>query len=177
MEWWNEPRSWGLTEGGIWAHTEPSTDFWRETHYGYTYDSGHFFYRKADADFKATVHLAGDYRYQYDQAGLMVRLDESNWVKAGVEFVDGSLLFSVVVTRGYSDWSMLAIGSALSELTIVLTRQRDAVTVEYGTEDQPTRMVRLAYLEPKRQAMIGPMCCSPVGQGFVARFENLDIVG
>jgi regulation of enolase protein 1 (concanavalin A-like superfamily) len=41
----------------------------------------------------------------YDQAGLMVRVDEANWVKGGMD-VGGVRQVSAVVTREYSDWSV-----------------------------------------------------------------------
>ena len=42
---------------------------------------------------------------QFDQAGIMVRVDDDCWVKAGVEYTDGvSRLSCVVTNEGYSDW-------------------------------------------------------------------------
>ena len=64
-------------------HRRPKTDFWRETHYGFIRDDGHFRDVAAEGDFTADVAFRGDYRELYDQAGLMLRLDERNWIKAG----------------------------------------------------------------------------------------------
>jgi len=45
-------------------------------------------------------------RAQFDQAGIMVLVDERTWVKAGIEYTDGSPRLSCVVTNdGFSDWS------------------------------------------------------------------------
>ena len=45
-------------------------------------------------------------RAQFDQAGIMVLVDENTWVKAGIEYTDGVPRLSCVVTNdGYSDWS------------------------------------------------------------------------
>ena len=41
--WLNEPRVWSVDPAGdLSMITDKGTDFWRETHYGFTRDSGHF---------------------------------------------------------------------------------------------------------------------------------------
>ena len=42
---------------------------------------------------------------QFDQAGLMIRLDREHWIKTGIEVVDHTARLSCVVTNVYSDWS------------------------------------------------------------------------
>lgn len=42
---------------------------------------------------------------QFDQGGLLVYIDHDHWVKAGIEFCDGTPRLSVVVCNGFSDWS------------------------------------------------------------------------
>jgi regulation of enolase protein 1 (concanavalin A-like superfamily) len=45
-------------------------------------------------------------KQQFDQGGLMLRVDDNHWIKTGIEVVDGNARASVVVTnRGWSDWS------------------------------------------------------------------------
>lgn len=50
-------------------------------------------------------------RAQFDQAGVMVLVDERTWAKAGIEFVDDVPRLSCVVTNdGFSDWSTATWG-------------------------------------------------------------------
>ena len=42
-----------------------------------------------EGDFSAEVLVNGYYEELYDQAGLMLRVDALNWIKAGIEFTDG----------------------------------------------------------------------------------------
>ena len=87
--WLNEPEQWTAHEDGLEMVTDRATDFWRETHYGFSRDSGHFLgFRTAEA-FTAELRVKGDFRALYDQAGIMVRIDAERWVKAGLEFSDG----------------------------------------------------------------------------------------
>ncbi len=106
MEWLNEPPAWERRGDDLVVTAGPKTDFWRTTHYGFVRDNGHFWSRLWAGDFVAEVKVTGDYRDLYDQAGLMVRLDETVWLKCGVEFVDGVQQASAVVTRDHSDWSV-----------------------------------------------------------------------
>eukprot|EP00947_MAST-08B_sp_MAST-8B-sp1_P004058 g4058.t1 len=57
---------------------------------------------------EATLHLSFtlDPVTQFDQGGALVFVDADNWLKAGIEYVDGTPRLSVVVTNaGFSDWS------------------------------------------------------------------------
>jgi hypothetical protein len=105
MEWYNEPPFWQLQGDTLTITSEPKTDFWRKTHYGFIRDNGHFYHQQIQGDFTVEVKVTGQYAALYDQAGLMVRLDEANWLKCGIEFVDNVQQVSAVVTRDYSDHS------------------------------------------------------------------------
>ena len=61
----------------------------------------------------------------------MVRLDETTWIKTGIEFVNGVHHVSAVVTRDYSDWSVVPFYSYPGSLRLRLKREGGAVTIEY----------------------------------------------
>ena len=98
MKWLNEPPSWRDEDGVLSVLTGEKTDFWRTTHYDFIRDDGHLHYQDVKGDFTAELSFLGVYEELYDQAGMMVRVDERNWLKAGIEFVDKRQMLSVVVT-------------------------------------------------------------------------------
>jgi regulation of enolase protein 1 (concanavalin A-like superfamily) len=55
------------------------TDFWRGTLHGFTKDDAPYYWMFADNDFEARLSIKGKFKYLYDQAGLMLRIDEENW--------------------------------------------------------------------------------------------------
>ena len=80
------------------------------TFYGFKNGNGHLFAHRVQGDFSAVAEFAADYRNLYDQAGLMIYIDDRTWLKAGTEFTDGAPHFSVVTTReDQSDWSMMPL--------------------------------------------------------------------
>ena len=176
MDWLNAPPEWSEDRGVLAVVTAEKTDFWRETHYGFIRDDGHFRHVAAPGDFSAEVAFRGDYRELYDQAGLMLRLDEGTWIKAGIEFVAGRRMLSVVVTRGCSDWSTMPCPVDAEWLRLRLTRIGTAVHVHWAADPGPPdfAMLRLAYL-PAGPARVGPMACSPQRAGFVASFRDFEL--
>lgn len=72
---------------------------------GFVRGNGHLYAEDVEGDLDASVRVAGEYRQQYDQAGLMVYAGHDVWLKCGIEFVDGGQQLSAVVTRQASDWS------------------------------------------------------------------------
>ena len=175
MNWYNQPPNWKLENHTLEVITGDQNDFWRETHYGFIRDDGHFFYQEVSGDFSAEVCISGDYQHLYDQAGLMLRLDERNWIKTGIEFTDGLQHLSAVVTRDYSDWSVLPLSHNPQQIWLRLTKHGSAVRIQYSLDGVAWAMLRLAYLPDAPTVQIGMMCCSPQRAGFVARFSGFKV--
>lgn len=51
------------------------------------------------------VCVEADFTTLYDQAGLMIYLDEKHWLKAGIEYNDGQPMIGSVLTNEVSDWA------------------------------------------------------------------------
>jgi regulation of enolase protein 1 (concanavalin A-like superfamily) len=174
-QWINEPAKWSAGED-LRITADARTDLWRVTHYGYTYDTAHIFGRTLPGDLRVTTTFQAPYAAQYDQAGAMVRIDEKNWIKTGVEFFEGRINLSAVVTRDFSDWSVLPVAGPVESVTLELTREGDTVIVKYGLDGaEPETLLRLAYLPPKAPALAGVMCAAPTGEGFETRFTSLTV--
>jgi len=174
--WLNEPPDWSGDTGRLEVTTGKETDFWQHTFYGFHRDDGHAWLAPVEGDFTASAIVTGDYRHLYDQAGLMLRIDERNWVKTGIEFTDGLMHFSVVVTRETSDWSVIPLHDATPSdaLHVRLTRHGDAVRVQYALNGGPWQMARLAAFSGAA-ARVGVMACSPQRAGFQATFRDITI--
>lgn len=175
MEWYNQPPVWDINGDRIAVTSGSKTDFWRHTHYGFIRDNGHFLYQQISGDFIAEVKIHGKYRDLYDQAGIMVRLDELNWMKCGIEFVDGVQQVSAVVTRDYSDWSVVSLPQNPAHIWLRVTRQDTAVVVKYSLDDERYTMLRMAYLTSVAALSVGVMCASPEGNGFSVSFERFKL--
>ncbi len=175
MQWLNEPPEWSGENDRILVTTAPRTDFWRTTHYGHVSDNGHFYHQKARGEFTAQVAFSASYVHRYDQAGLMVRLDDRNWIKAGIEFFNDALHLSTVVTREFSDWSTQRLENPTSEVWIRLTRSRDSVVIEYSLDSNLFQLMRLAYFPVPTTCQIGMMACSPEGSGLRVEFSDFKL--
>jgi uncharacterized protein len=116
--WLNTPSVWRIEDENLWVVTDAKTDFWRRTHYGFTRDNGHFFAREVVGDFTAQIRVQARYEGLYDQAGIMIRIDQRNWIKAGIEWSDGQALLSSVLTIEQSDWAASAYGENPTEFWI-----------------------------------------------------------
>ena len=109
---------------------------------------------------------------RFDQAGLMLRIDHENYIKAGIEFVDGKYNLSTVVTHHTSDWSVIALDHPVSYIWIKAVRRLDAVEIFYSFDDKEYTMMRNAWMQANIPMRIGMMGACPDGDGFTARFEN-----
>ena len=176
MEWYNEPPSWSVFDNTIVVTSAHGSDFWRKTHYGFIRDNGHFYSQPVAGDFVCEVKIIGQYSSLYDQAGLMVRADETTWMKTGIEYVEGVQHVSAVVTRDYSDWSVVPLPQNPPALWLRVTRQGGSIEVHYSLDGKQYALLRVAYLAPG-PVNVGIMCASPEGPGFSTTFESFVIHG
>jgi regulation of enolase protein 1 (concanavalin A-like superfamily) len=176
FHWLNEPASFRGDAHELTLSTGENTDFWQRTFYGFERDNGHAYLTPVSGDFSASVTVRGDYRELYDQAGLMLRIDHQNWIKTGIEYTDGLMHFSVVVTNRISDWSVIPLHGARTDddVHIRLTRHDDAVRVQFAINDAPWQLARLAPFS-NADASVGIMACSPQRAGFEATFRDLQV--
>lgn len=175
MQWFNEPAQWTIQDHVLSMQVTPQSDYWRISHYGFTVDDAPFLYTLRGGEFEVKVKVSGDYRTRYDQAGLMLRIDHENYIKAGIEFVDGKYNLSAVVTHHTSDWSIIPLEKPVPFVWIKAVRRLDAIEIFYSFDDQEYTLMRNAWMQDNHPIMVGLMGASPDGQGFEARFEHFSI--
>ena len=172
MNWFNEPKEWNISGGELSMYVTPHTDYWRISHYGFTVDDAPFLYSEYGGEFEAKVRISGDYKTRFDQAGLMVRADHENYIKAGIEYVDGRFNLSAVVTHTTSDWSVITLDKPVPYIWIKAVRRLDAVEIFYSYDDKTYTLMRNAWLADNTPVKVGLMAACPDGEGFRVTFEH-----
>jgi uncharacterized protein len=173
--WLHQPSHWSETGDTLTETVPPGTDYWRVTHYGFIRDNGPLRYQEQSGNFEAKVRVTGKYHELYHQAGLMIRIDEENWIKAGIEFVNDKQNLSAVVTRGFSDWSILPRSDNPAFLWLRLQRYHDAVQISYSLDNEEWAMIRLAYFPPEVPVKIGMLAAAPGKEAFEVSFDHFSI--
>jgi regulation of enolase protein 1 (concanavalin A-like superfamily) len=175
MTWFNPPARENYNAGQLTMRSKGRTDFWRKTFYGYVTDNGHFLNLRVAGDFTFQARVDGNYAALYDQAGLMVRLDEQNWMKCGSELVEGRRWASVVFTRDFSDWSTMDDLSQVGPVYWRVARRKDSIEAQCSKDGEKFLTIRQGYFPPKVEVMVGVMSAAPEGTGFDAMFDQITL--
>lgn len=175
--WFNEPKRYFFDQG-LHLITAAKTDFWQGTHYGFRRDDGHCLLTEVTGDFSLSTQVTFTPQSQYDQCGLMARVDSQNWIKCSVEYENPTLsrLGSVVTNLGFSDWATQDISSAITTMQYRLSRQGQDFRLEYALSDGAWQQMRIAHLHAVGDALqIGIYACSPIGENFHCCFHSIQI--
>ena len=176
--WFNQPK-YEVVADKLVVTTLPGTDFWQRTHYGFSKDNGHCLLTEMKLDFLMEVKTSFSPNKQYDQCGLMVRIDQDNWIKTSVEFEPPghSLLGSVVTNDGFSDWAMIDINRSINEMWFRIQSRGKDFLIEYSHSGSVWYQQRITHLHKDFiELNIGIYACSPMDSSFVSEFEYLRIV-
>ncbi|WP_316302991.1 DUF1349 domain-containing protein, partial [Clavibacter michiganensis] len=115
----NAPPPVEVGDDGMRVTPVEGSDAWRINSYGFVHDTEHALLVPFDQGAAMEVSLRLDLSAQFDQAGIFVRVDDSTWIKAGVERSDGEVGLVAVVTRGMSDWSVAPVPDWLGPLLVL----------------------------------------------------------
>jgi uncharacterized protein len=175
FRWRNEPASWRL-EDALEIRTDPDTDYWQRTHYGFRRDNGHFFYTELTGDFTIAARFTFEPAAQYDQCGLMCRVDGDTWVKCAAEYETAEFahLGSVVTNLGYSDWATQELPATARDLRYRLDRRGSDFRLSWSTSSRGRQQMRIFHLHNCPATLeVGICACSPVGPGFDCQVREL----
>ncbi|MBD8042714.1 DUF1349 domain-containing protein [Arthrobacter sp. Sa2BUA2] len=171
--WTHPPVSSEADGGNLLVEAVQGSDYWEKTYYGFQRDSGHALLAPVTGDGALEVTFKTSYDSLYDQAGLMIRTDESNWIKAGVEITDGEPHVGAVVTREYSDWSLSPVPEwAHTNVTIRASWTGNSVVLRARSEKAPWRTIRVAHLDITGSTRAGLYVAAPERAGLTVSFSR-----
>lgn len=175
----NEPEKWEKSEDQLVIHTEPGTDLWQRTYYGFQNDNAPVFQTQTDDQyFSFVTKVESKSSHRFDQAGIVVYLDSDNWIKASSEYEnkDFQRLGSVVTNKGYSDWASQDIDANTHTIWYRLSRRGSDFRVEYSFDGKDYKQIRICHLEKGDQTVsFGVYACSPEKGAFKATFSEMTI--
>lgn len=179
-----------LTEQGVRLTTSPGTDLWQRTFYGFQVANAPAALVEIADNRSFTVRAQFAYRRRYDQAGILLWVDEQNWFKAAIEHENAShgRLGSVLTTRGYSDWATRDVG-AVNQAWFRLSRRGPDFLLEARLAQtwEQLRVFHVAALGdtnpdwaslpatdvPAQRVQVGVYACSPEESSFTADFDSI----
>lgn len=169
--WLGEPAVWNVGDGRPQVVTDAGTDFWRRTRYGFVRDNGHSFAYEAAGDLTAQLRAQARYNELYDQAGIMVRVDDSNWLRAGIAEADGQASLGSVLAVGQSDWATGPYAGDPADFWIRVTVRQGVLRAQVSSYGQSWPLSLLAPFPQAATYLVGPMRCTPERAGLAVDFS------
>lgn len=178
LTWTRPPKDFEIRRDAITITTEPGTDLWQRTYYGFRNDNApvlqmeteeEFFSFTVRTDFSASHH-------RFDQCGVAVYLDSENWLKGSVEYENEEFqrLGSVVTNLGYSDWATTDIPAAVKTMWYRLSRRGSDYCIESSPDGAHFRQMRICHLHAGGgKIRFGVYACSPEDSSFRAVFTDM----
>ncbi|HMV45640.1 MAG TPA: DUF1349 domain-containing protein [Leptospiraceae bacterium] len=179
LQWFCKPKNFTVTEERIEIITEPNTDLWQKTYYGFQNDNAHIVYVTAkEKYFTFTVKTEFEYSELFDQCGIAIYQNSNNWVKAGIEFrnKNSSWLGSVVTNNGYSDWATTELETNYKSMWYRISRRENDFCIENSVDGKIFKQLRIFHLfDATEDIRIGLLACSPKNNSFKAIFTNIEV--
>lgn len=177
--WIREPKQWQATDEKIEIITEPVTDLWQRTYYGFQNDNAPVLQLETEETyFSFVVKTDFESKWRFDQCGIVLYLNSDNWIKASIEYENEQYqrLGSVVTNLGYSDWATTDIPASIKSMWYRLSRRESDFCIECSTDGENWKQMRICHLhEGSGKIAFGVYACSPERSSFKATFTHMQI--
>ena len=179
LKWTREPKETSIQEDRITIITEPGTDLWQRTYYGFQNDNAPLLQlTTAEPYFSFVVKTEFASKRRFDQCGIILYLDSENWLKASIEYENDTYqrLGSVVTNHGYSDWATTDISADIKSMWYRLSRRESDYCIECSEDGEKFKQMRICHMwEGAKEISFGIYACSPEESSFEAVFSNMEI--
>ena len=160
--------------------TEPVTDLWQRTYYGFRNDNAPVLQMKtSELYFSFVVKTEFESKHRFDQCGIVLYLDSDNWLKASIEFENEEFqrLGSVVTNHGYSDWATTDISASIKEMWYRLSRRESDYCMECSQDGVNFKQMRICHMwDGAEEISFGIYACSPEESSFKAVFTDMKMM-
>ena len=179
LEWTRAPKQYGIEDGRISVVTEPCTDLWQRTYYGFRNDNAPVLQMKTEEKyFSFTVKTEFASKRRFDQCGIVMYLNSDNWLKASIEYENDRFqrLGSVVTNLGYSDWATTDIDASIKSMWYRFSRREGDYCIECSEDGVNFKQMRICHMfEGAGEIQFGLYACSPEESSFEAVFTHMEI--
>ena len=179
LEWTRQPREWKVTDEQIVITTEPGTDLWQRTYYGFQNDNAPVLQMKTgEKYFSFVVKTEFESKRRFDQCGVVMYLDSENWLKASIEYENDiyQRLGSVATNLGYSDWATTDIDAQVKSMWYRLSRRESDYCIECSADGAAFKQMRICHMwKGDGEIRFGVYACSPEQSSFAAKFSHMEM--
>lgn len=179
LEWTRRPRESIISNNSVVITTEPHTDLWQRTYYGFQNDNAPVLQMKTSEQFFSfVVKTTFESKRRYDQCGVVMYLDSENWLKASIEYENDCYqrLGSVVTNFGYSDWATTDIPASVNSMWYRLSRRNSDYCLENSFDGINFKQMRICHMHAgDGEISFGIYACSPEDSSFKATFTDMHL--
>ena len=180
LSWTRPPKEYSITEDRITITTEPGTDLWQRTYYGFQNDNAPVLQMETEETYFSFVVKTEfpESHHRYDQCGIVMYLDSDNWLKGSIEYENAQFqhLGSVVTNNGYSDWATTAIDAGIKSMWYRFSRREDDYCIECSADGEHFSQMRACHMwQGGGKIRFGIYACSPEDSSFKAVFTDMEL--
>lgn len=178
FEWYNEPENVIFADKEMKIVAKRETDFWQSRHHSFAKDNGHLFFVRQEKNFNITVHWKSENTTNFNQCGIMVRLNDKNWFKSSLMYQNQEEpeIGSCVTINGHSDWAGVMLEKEPKDIWYKLVRKQDDFMVYYSLDGDKYIRLRQFYIDTTGvELKVGAYICAPQSENFEAILDEVDL--